>query len=207
MSNDATGGLSEGALEEPVFPAAEVTVNGPGISITRPVDEATMSNIIALLFGAAPAAPSHGGGGRAGGGRGGSRHQNPHQTGETQQHSGWDEDLTLGEFIVETEARTFQQKICAAGYYLLNFQGADSFNRDEIRTALAEAHEDMPGNFARDFGDAAAKNLIAGKQGDPGRFIVPRTGRTAVESHFQDVPKRRSARKTAKKASSKADAG
>jgi hypothetical protein len=113
--------------------------------------------------------------------------------------------LTLGEFIVETGARTFQQKICAAGYYLMKFQGAESFNRDEVRIALANAHEDMPGNFARDFSDAASKNFIAGKQGESGRFIIPRTGRTAVESHFQDLPKRRPARKTAKKAGSKGD--
>lgn len=205
MIDDPLADKPDELPNESAPPAAEITVIGPGISITRPVDEPTMSNIIALLFGAAPVAPSHVGGGGSGGG-GSSQHQGARQTSGTQQHSQWDEDLTLGEFIVETGASTFQQKICAAGYYLMNFQQAGSFSRDDVRIALAGAHEDMPGNFARDFGEAASKNLIAGKQGDPGRFIIPRTGRTAVESHFQELPKRRAARRTAKKASSKGDA-
>ena len=93
----------------------------------------------------------------------------------------------------------------AADGYLMKVQGADSFSRDEVKAALANAHEDMPGNFSRDFAETASKNLIASKQGEPGRYIVPRTGRTAVESQFQDVPRRRANRK-AKKAASKAAA-
>jgi hypothetical protein len=174
---------------------AEVTVEGPGISITRRVDEATMSSIIALLFGAAPATPAaRGGGGGGQGARG--------QGGRTQQSSQWDEDLTLGEFIVKTGAKTFSQKICAAGYYVMQFQGAESFNRDDVRSGLADTHEDMPANFARDWTSAASSHLIATKQGEAGQFIIPRTGRTAVESQFQDVPKRRTARKATKKAGS-----
>jgi hypothetical protein len=175
--------------------AAEVSIKGPGISITRPVDEATMSRIIALLFGAAPAPPAArvgGGGGQEGAGGVGSK---------TQQQE-WDQDLTLGEFIVETGAKTFQQKICAAGYYLMNFQNAESFSREDVRAALAGAHEDMPGNFSRDFNSAASSHLIAANQGEAGQFIVPRTGRTAVESSFQDIPRRRSARRATKKARS-----
>jgi hypothetical protein len=184
---------SDEAGDESAPPAAEVTIKGPGISITRPVDEVMMSSIIALLFGTAPptaAARGGGGGGQEGARRLGDR---------TGQPSEWDEELTLGEFIVETEAKTFQQKICAAGYYLMNYQHAGSFSRDDIRTALASAHEDMPSNFGRDFGSAASSHLIAAKQGETDRFIVPRTGRTAVESHFQDVPKRRGARRATKR--------
>ena len=193
MSNDAINDTLDEASDEADPTIAEITVTGPGISITRPVGEATMSSIITLLFGA-PVGPT----GRGGGGGGGQGSRG--QAGETQQAK-WDEDLTLGEFISGIEATTFQQKICAAGYYLMNFQGRQSFNRDDVRTALANAHEDMPGNFARDFNGAASSHLIAAKQGEPGQFIIPRTGRTAVDSHFQDVPKRR-ARKTTKKSSS-----
>jgi hypothetical protein len=184
---------------------AEITVTGPGISITRPVNEATMSSVIALLFGgalAAPAAPLMRGGAKSGigGGSGGGA------TGRTEQSLQWDEDLTLGEFITEAGARSFPQKICTAGYYLINFQGAESFTRDEVRTALADAHEDMPANFSRDWSAAASSHFIAAKQGEAGQFIIPRTGRTAVTSHFQDVPRRRATRKTAKKPSSSGDA-
>ncbi|TNC20075.1 hypothetical protein [Amycolatopsis alkalitolerans] len=176
---------------------AKVTVEGPGISITRSVNEATMSSIIALLFGVTPASTSGVGGGRR-------HHERPREQPDKEEQlpGGWDEDLTLGEFIVETDARTFPQKICAAGYYLIKFQHAESFNREDIKTSLTNAHEDMPGNFARDWSNAASSNLIAAKQGDPGQFYVPRTGRTAVESRFQDTPKRRNTRRATKKTNS-----
>lgn len=167
---------------------AKVTIKGPDIDITRSVDEKTMGSIIGLLFGA----PASSGGGGGGGGNQG-----------RQQQTQWDEDITLGEFISETGASTFQHKICAAGYYLMKIQGADSFTSGDVKTALADAHEDMPGNFSRDFGDAASKNYIAKKHGgEAGHYVVPTTGRRAVESHFTDLPPRRRARKTAKKSSS-----
>lgn len=180
---------------EPAKSTAKVTIKGPDIDITRSVDEATMGSVIALLFGAAPAAS--GGRGGAGGDGGGQGRRGGQQ--ETQ----WDEDITLGEFISETGASTFQQKICAAGYYLTKILGTESFTSGDVKTALADAHEDMPGNFSRDYGDAASKNYIAKKHGgEAGHFIVTKTGRTAVESHFTDLPTRRRARQTAKKSSS-----
>lgn len=182
--------VSDGEGDGPSPTIAEVTVKGPGISITRPVDEATMSGIIGLLFGAAPAAPVARGGGASGGG------QITPTSG--QQSSKWRADLTLGEFIDLTGPTTFPHKICAAGYYLMKLQGRQSFSRDDVRTALVNAHEDMPSNFARDWNAAASSNLIAQKPGESGLFIVPRTGRTAVDSHFQDLPKRRARRATKK---------
>ncbi len=197
MSNEIDD--SDTGIDEPPKPpaTAEVTVKGPGISITRPVDEATMASVIALLFGGTYVSP-----GRQGGtGRGTNAPFEPAgQAGRAQPSTQWDPDLTLGEFVVETDAKTFSQKICAAGYYLMNFQSAASFTRDEVRSALANAHEDMPANFARDWTQAASNHLIALKQGETTQFIIPRTGRTAVESHFSELPKRRSNRRTPKKA-------
>jgi hypothetical protein len=195
MSEDITDQILDLSTKPAV---AKVSVEGPGISITRPVDEAVMSTIIALLFGAAPVSSSMGGGGES--------RQRPRfrgQSGEVEQSADvWDEDLTLGEFLVETGAKTFPQKICATGYYLIKFQGAESFNREDVKTVLMNAHEDMPSNFARDWKEAAASNLIVAKQGEGGQFYVPRTGRVAVESRFQDAPKRRNTKRTTRKASS-----
>lgn len=182
MSDDTANASVEAA--DPTI--AKVTVDGPGIAITREVTEATMSPIIALLFGVA-AVPAGGSGGQEGQAQASKRVQ-------------FNNQLTLGEFIVDTGAKTFPHKICAAGYYLIN-QGTESFTREEVRSALADAHEDMPANFARDWGTAASTHLIASKQGEPGQFIIPRIGRTAIESQFvEGVRKRRAARKTAKKA-------
>ncbi|MCW2745853.1 MAG: hypothetical protein JWM48_2403 [Mycobacterium sp.] len=103
----------------------------------------------------------------------------------------WDSELTLGEFLVETGASSFPQKICAAGYYLIKIKGAESFDREDIKAALVQSHEDLPANYSRDFGVAASSSLIAQKPGESGQYFVPTTGRKAVESHFQEVPKRR----------------
>lgn len=178
-------------------PSATVTVKGPGVDIVRPVDEATMASVIALLFGTAPSPPPPPSPGGTGGGGGGA------PSGGNGAGS-WDPELTLGEFLAETGASTFPQKICAAGYYLMKIKGGESFDRDGIRTALAEAHEDLPGNFSRDFATAASANLIAQKSGENGKYFVPTTGRKAVESNFKDVPKRR-AKSPRKAASSKSD--
>jgi hypothetical protein len=166
---------------------AVVTIEGAGVSITRQVDEATMSSIIALLFDRASAAPTSGAALRQ------------HPQGEptsTATAGQWDPELTLGEFLVETKASTFPQKICAAGYYLIKLRGAESFDRDGVRAALVQAHEDMPANFTRDFATAASTHLIAASEDEAGRYYVPTTGRKAVESQFQDMPRRRSARRT-----------
>lgn len=208
MNEDMNEDIADEAHDGSAANFGEVAVTGPGVSITRPVDEATMSSIIAILFGGAPAASA----GRGAGGVGGSgRERGRGQGGGGQQSSQsvqWEDDLTLGEFISETEAKTFPHKICAAGYYLINMQGAESFTRDDVRTALVSAHEDLPGNYARDWSNAASSHLIAEKPGESGQFFVPKTGRTAVESRFQDVPRRRSSRRTTKKAAaSNEDAG
>lgn len=188
-----------GDAATPTATVSTITVHGPGVSIERPVDEATMASVIAILFGAAPAAPSG-----AGGGQGVRRPDPKPGNNGSSSTSPFDDDLTLGEFIVESKAGTFRQKICAAGYFLTNMHGAPSFSSAEIKTALANAHEDMPANFTRDFSSAASNHLIAPKQGEASQYIIPRTGRTAVESLFQDVPKRR-VKKSVKKAASSGD--
>lgn len=167
-------------------PSATVTVKGPGVEIVRPVDEATLAQVIALLFGTAPPGPMRNQAPPGGGGGGGGASLGGGDTTTT-----WDPDLTLGEFLAETKASTFPQKICAAGYYLTKVHGAESFDREGIRTALVQAHENLPGNFARDFSNAASANLIAQKPGENGKYFVPTTGRKAVDSHFQEVPRRR----------------
>jgi hypothetical protein len=172
---------------------ATVTIEGEGVSITRDVDEPTMSSIIGLIFR---------GSSETRGGRRAVTQVQQRQVESTIGAGEWDPELTLGEFLVEAGASTFPQKICAAGYYLIKFDGADSFDRDGVRAALVQAHEDMPANFGRDFGVAASSHFIAAKQGEAGRYYVPTTGRKAVESHFQDVPKRRTTRRTRKGSSS-----
>jgi hypothetical protein len=163
--------------------SATVTVKGFGLEVVGSVDKATMLNVVALILGTAPSASprlsSDGvaeSGGIAPSVGGGAETRDP--------------DVTLGEFLADSGASTFPQKICAAGYYLIKIRGDESFDRDGIRAALEAAHEDMPGNFPRDFAKAASSNLIS-QLNVKGKYIVPTTGRNAVASHFTDVPKPR----------------
>lgn len=199
MTEDIAEDITEPATGEAAPSTAEITIKGPGVSITRRVDEATMNSVIALLFGAAPAARvgHHGGGG--GSGRGGTQQGVTGNDASAGNQSEWYDRMTLGEFLTESGAKTFPQKICATGYYLTNIKSSKDFSRDEVKTALLAAREDMPGNYARDWTHATSMSLIASEAHDANRFYIPRTGRTAVESHFQEAPKRR-ARRTAKKA-------
>lgn len=201
MSNDSN---TSGDTVEPI---AEVTVIGPGISITRPVDEAAMSSIVAILFGASPVSSSGGGGGGRRGTSSGADDSGGAQrrTGQTHQWSGH----TLGEFLTETGPKTFPQKICATGYYLTDVKGSANFSRDDVKAALRQAREDMPQNFNRDWSVATSSSFIAAEERDADSFYIPKTGRTAVESNFTDLPKRRAAKKAAKKVSSSSngDAG
>lgn len=198
--------MNEQAEAQPAVPDQqeakpyEVKVTGPGVGITRPIDEATMSRVIALLFGATDPAPARNEGGAGALGGGGHQDQSAQRGGQQQ----WEEELTLSEFIDDIEAKTFQHKICATGYYLMR-QGADTFSRDDVKTALDNAHEDMPANFTRDFNETAAKSLIARKTGETDRYIIPRTGKVAVESHFQDLPKRRTSRRAPRRSASAAN--
>ncbi|MDQ3405630.1 MAG: hypothetical protein M3548_19935 [Actinomycetota bacterium] len=201
MSEDGANQVSDLSTTSAVV--ARVSIEGAGIAIERPVDEEVMSRIIALLFGVS-SAPL----GIRGSGDSSPREKFRKQSDSAEQAPVVSVDgLTLGEFIVEVAAKTFSQKICAAGYYLIRAQGVESFSRDGVKFALSNAHEDMPGNFARDWSTAAAGNLIAAKQGEPGQFYVPTTGRAAVESRFQDAPKRRSTKRATRRTGSGPSSG
>lgn len=186
---------------------ATVKVTGPGVTIERGVDERTMNAVIGLLVGA-PASPPGGGyrgGGGAGGSSGGGVGGGDQDDGSGGGGSEWDARMTLGEFLDDSGAKTFPHKICATGFYLTVIKGAKDFNRDEVKSALLAAREDMPGNYSRDWATATNMSLIAPEGHDANRFYIPRTGKKAIESNFQDAPKPRRARKSTKKASSNGD--
>lgn len=180
---------------------ATVTVVAPGVEISRAVSDETMSAVIGLLFGgpaaAAPvyAATSH---------DAAPTHSAPAVPAAppTRGGSQYDNRMTLGEFLTETEAKTFTQKICAAGYYLTVVKGQHDFGKDEVKTALQQAREDMPANYSRDWSSAVSSSFVAAEDKDPNRFYVPKTGRSAVESNFTELGKRRAPRRTTKKAAS-----
>ncbi|MBB1034468.1 hypothetical protein G6031_08705 [Dietzia sp. CQ4] len=176
---------------------ATVKVTGPGVSIERGVDERTMNAVIGLLVGVP--VPRPGGGDPAGSSGGGGGGMDEDSGGRGLK---WDERMTLGEFLDDSGAKTFPHKICATGFYLTAIKGATDFNRDEVRSALLAAREDMPGNYARDWATATNLSLIAPEGHDATRFYIPRTGKKAIDSNFEDTPKPRRTRKSTKKASS-----
>lgn len=171
---------------------AEVQVTGPGVAITRPVDEATMASVIALIFGAPPAAMT------AVGQPAPAAHHGSTNVPAAGGHAM--ADLALSEFLDLSEPKTFPHKIVTAAYYLTEIQGVEHFTRSDVKDALVAAREVMPANYHRDFGNAVAASFIAAKPGDSEVFYITKTGKSAVVSKFQELPKRRAARRSAKKA-------
>lgn len=189
--------MSETTYQDPASPRT-VSVTGPGVNISVPVGADVMAAVIGLLFGGTPiAAPAvetpHAPNPHAGP----SVDAEPETTDDDIEESF--SDHTLGEFIDEHNPTTFPQRICTAGYYLTVVKGQTGFSREDIRSAMQKAHEEMPGNFSRDFNKAVSQRLVA-ENTDAGYFYISRTGKRAVESRFSDVPKprpRRSPRKAA----------
>lgn len=174
-----------------------VTVSGPGVQISRPVTEEVLSAVVNLLFGGVASLPS----------RVATpvRDQAVATTGDVHAEDPGleadeeDQPQNVREFIDKVEPKTFSQKICATGYFLLKVKKVgNEFSRDQVRTELINAHEDMPTNFPRDFTSALTSGFIATNP-DTGLFYVPKAGATAVESNFTELPKKRT-RRPAKKA-------
>jgi hypothetical protein len=110
--------------------------------------------------------------------------------------------MSEGEFLEESGAKKNFEKITALGLYIEDELGAESFSRNDVREAFERAREPMPGNFARDFGNAIEAKWIAEVRGSKDVFHVTSTGRKAVVAKFsKDVAASRPRRRRKSKAS------
>jgi hypothetical protein len=97
---------------------------------------------------------------------------------------------SLREFLEESEARRNPDKITVIAEYLLRFEEAELFTREDIRGRFRLAGEAVPANFPRDFTWAVRNGWVAEDPKSPGSFYVTQKGRNAIESNFSNEVKR-----------------
>lgn len=105
--------------------------------------------------------------------------------------------VSLREWVVECEAKSYPEKVVAVGLYMRDHEGAADFGRDDIRDRFRGAGEPPAANLPRDVSMAVKSGWIAEDHQNRGRFYVTRTGEEAVARHFAagvslPRPKRRS---------------
>src|SRR5690242_9708436 len=108
-----------------------VTVQGPGVSVSREVTDeqaAEILNVILRPLGAAP-------------------------RGVLARRGGPGRDLSgsLGEFFRNTAPRRNPDKILTIAHYMKSVEGKDLFLPEDILARFKEVGEPPPGNFNRDF--------------------------------------------------------
>ncbi|MDF6101321.1 hypothetical protein [Gordonia hongkongensis] len=166
--------------------AFTVSINGPGVAISREVDQATALTLIATIMGGGPSTtvnpPTF--------------NTTPLQaplTTETQTRgdsSAIDPRITVGEYIDECEAKQFPAKITAIGNFLELKLGQSSFTREEVKSQFRPAGEAQPGNYSRDFAEAITQRWIAEDPAEKGQYFVTKTGKAAIAAKFDRSTKR-----------------
>ncbi len=157
--------------------AFSISVEGEGVTIKKDVDPARARQVIDLLMGGSlPSGPSaspaaHGATVQPGAGT---------QTPSARQMG----RMSLREFMNDSQATSYPEKIVAIGTYLDVHEGQDSFSRDDIKTRLAQAREKAPGNLPRDFGVVLRNGWVDEDPKKPETFFVTNTGRQAVDQKF-----------------------
>jgi hypothetical protein len=145
----------------------EVTVQGPGINVTKRVPLALGLTIVqAVLVGDWPhVAPSHSG---------------VRTSGTT---TAVDPELSLREALEASQARSIPEKITAAANFLRDYRHVAAVSADQLRSGLEEAGESPPGNFPRDLSHAVRAGWLAPKAGSSGLYYLTTKGEGAVKSN------------------------
>lgn len=112
-------------------------------------------------------------------------------------------EISIGEYISEHNAERYPDKVTTVGCYIYEFRGVERFTGDEIKKLFVEAAEKIPRNITRDIRWALSNNWIAM---DPNTksYYVTKKGFSAVRAGFpKSVIKKTPLPRPTKKASSK----
>jgi hypothetical protein len=168
--------------------AFSISVEGDGVAIKKDVDPARARMVIDLLMGGSlPPDPS-----ATPAAQGTTVRPEPGTQSPSARPTG---RMSLREFLNDTQASSYPEKIVAIGTFLDVHEGQDSFTREDIKTRLAQAREKAPGNLPRDFGVVLRNGWMDEDPSKPDTFFVTNTGRQAVDQRFSgDVRRAPSAR-------------
>lgn len=149
----------------------KVTIEGDGLAIVREIDANALRRVLHVVLGGNDALDATLNG-RAG----------PQTEPSVPQTS-------LREFLTASGAKRHPDKMVAIGHYMELHEGRSGFSKDDIKARFRSAGEAPPGNFPRDFAIALKSGWIAEDAKNPGQLYVTRSGQSAIEDHFNAVPK------------------
>lgn len=150
----------------------QLTLSGSGISVTKSVDAATANAIINIVMGGhAPPASSQ-------------SRSKVEESKEPKVAQSNRDRVSLREFLDDTGAERYPDKILAIGQYMSEHEGSDTFSRDDIKGRFKTAQEASPGNFPRDFAVALKSGWIAEDPASPSSYYVTRRGSDIIASGF-----------------------
>ena len=118
-------------------------------------------------------------------------------------------EMSLREFLNESNATKIPEKITAIGNYLMTSKNNDVFNRDDIITGFESAAESVPKNLPRDIKWTLKAGWIALKTGTKDQYYVTHTGKQALEGKFSSdaVKRARQGAAAVRKARKKGNSG
>lgn len=173
----------------------QLHLTGSGLSVEREISEAVALSILSVVMGGPAVAP---------------RLAGPSRQSGVAHSAGASTGMSDGEFLADSGAKRYPDKIVALGVYLRNEHGQESFTREDIKEAYQRAGEAIPKNFGRDFTWAISNKWIAPVIGSSSDFRVTTTGDQAVSAKFSPevLAKTRlpAPRKRRKKTGAQADA-
>lgn len=171
----------------------ELKLSGEGITVERKIGREAARKILDVVLGGSGMAPSV-----VNRPTPSVRHASPGNAAGRQQMT------SIREFLDECKARRNPDKIAAIGAYLIDYEGATTFQRGDVKSKFRSAGEAPPGNFSRDFSWVVSNGWIAEDVNESGQFYVTGTGRKAIEERFSGdikkasslkLPRRRKSRK------------
>lgn len=148
----------------------KVRLTGPGINIERQVAEAIAQQVVLLTMGAEPSAT-------------GSETAKLPVGGGTAVR-GVRRDVSVAEFLADSQASRGPDKVTAIGVFLRNHGGKATFSIPDLKKGFEDAAESVPGNLPRDINWAKKVGWIAPKAGQRGVYYVTATGMQAVTRKF-----------------------
>ena len=153
----------------------KITIEGPGISVTREVEEKTAFSILSIALG------------------------NKSGSGLTEQEASISEtntgdekstpssetttnDVSIGEFMADLKIGNNVERIAAVALYLKDVQGSNRMKKDEVTDWFQKAGLVAPKNLPRDIQSAVKKRLIAEDNNDSERYFVTQTGERTLRA-------------------------
>ena len=154
--------------------AYSVKLTGPGVTIDREVSKELAEQVVLLVMtgqvstaAAAPPTPPVGYG---------SPTPSP--------SPGVPGDLSVREFLDQTDAKRVPDKITAMAVFLRDVRKQSHFQRADMVEQFQAAHERVPKNLSRDIAWAAKAGWIAPKVGTNDTYYVTKSGGDAVAARF-----------------------